>query len=100
MHEKEDRWFFGMKGLMHSSSRTWQVGTSQHSGVSLVQVGCLPCSQLRCSPWGPPCCLGAEKRCPREVALVKGALSPGSEQVASDTPPGRCDLTAFPGCGS
>ena len=99
MHKKEDRWFFGVKGLMRSSSRTRQIVTSQHSDVSLVRVGCLPCSQLHPSPWGPPWCLGAEKRCPRKVALVKGALSPGSKQVVPDMPPGCCDLT-FPGCGS
>ena len=43
MHEKEGRLFFGMKGLMHSPSRTRQIVTSRHSGVSLVKVGCPPC---------------------------------------------------------
>lgn len=99
MHERRQV-LPGMKGLMHSFiQQNTQVVISQHPGVSLVQVGACRGSQLRLQPPGAHLLLGCQKRCPREVALV-GAFSWIRAGGAPDTPPGRCDLTAFPGCGS
>lgn len=68
MHEKEGRLFFGMKGLMHSPSRTWQIVTSRHSGVSLSAVLTAASQHL-----GPTLVLGCQEEMPQKGGLSEGA---------------------------